>query len=91
MADEIAELKRRVSEVENANRNLRLRVEQMLSRKGGHVNGQVHVEGWIQFEEQTLTTTPSSGCVRVQAVDAGGVLQLVAYFPSGNVVVLGQE
>lgn len=91
MADRTAQLERRVSELESDVRRLRLRIEQMLSRKGGHVAGQVHVEGWLQLEEQTLSGTPSSGCVRIQAVDSGGILQLIAIFPTGHVEVLGQE
>lgn len=87
----LAELERRVSELEAQNKRLRQRMEQMLSRAGGHVSGQVHVEGWLQMETQSLASTPSSGNVRIQAVTSGGVLQLIAQFPSGHTEVLGQE
>jgi len=88
----LAALERRVSELESQNRNLRRRMERMLSRSGGHVKGQVHIEGWLQVESQSLASTPAADMVRIQAIEAGGgFLQLVAQFPTGHVEVLGQE
>jgi len=87
----IAALERRVSILETQNRNLRLRLEQMLSRKGGHVEGQVHLDGWIQFEEQASIGTPDPDLSRIGLLESGGVLQVVAVFPSGTIRVMAQE
>jgi len=87
----IIALERRVSTLETQNRKLRLRLEQMLSRKGGHVEGQVHIDGWIQFEEQASIGTPSSDLSRIGLVESGGVLQVIAVFPSGTIRVMAQE
>jgi len=87
----IAALERRVSTLETQNRNLRLRLEQMLSRKGGHVEGQVHLDGWIQFEEQASISTPDPDLSRIGLLESGGVLQVVAVFPSGTIRVMAQE
>ena len=87
----IIALERRVSTLETQNRQLRRRLEQMLSRKGGHVEGQVHLDGWIQFEEQASIGTPGLDLSRFGLVRSGGALQIVAVFPSGTIRVVAQE
>lgn len=84
-------LERRVSTLETQNRKLRLRLEQMLSRKGGHVEGQIHLDGWIQFEEQASIGTPAPDLSRIGLMESGGALQIVAVFPSGTIRVMAQE
>jgi len=86
----IAQLERRVGELEAQNQRLRLRMEKLLSRKGGHMEGQLHIDGWIQLEEQTSLATPTADA-RIGVIDSGGVRQLIVVFSTGTVTVLGQE
>jgi hypothetical protein len=89
---EILQIQRRISALENETRQLRLRLESMLSRSGGGVSGQIHLDGWIQFEEQEDDLdTPSENNVRLYVVREGGLLQVVAAFPSGNTVGVVQD
>jgi len=81
---------RRISELEAEMQRLRKRIEQMLSRKGGRVEGQVHLEGWLQFESQSQATDPSGGSVRLQVITTGSKLQLVAIYPSGLTEIISQ-
>lgn len=87
----ISALERQVGELKEETRRLRLRMEHMLSRKGGALEGQLHIDGWIQLVERSSITTPASDLVRICAFNSGGVLQLIAVFPSGKTEVLGQE
>lgn len=83
--------KRRISELEQEVRKLRRRMETMFSRKGGHIEGQVHIDGWIQLENRAMEAAPSANLARLQVITAGGHLQLIVRFPSGSVTVLGQD
>lgn len=87
----MANTERRISELEKEVRKLRLRMEKMLSRKGGHVEGQVHIDGWIQLENRVMEAAPNANLARLQVITAGGHLQLIVRFPSGSVTVLGQD
>lgn len=87
----ITVLERQVSELKNEVAGLRRRMENMLSRKGGQVSGQIHLEGWIQFEQVSMPSTPLADSVRVVGINSGGIFQLVAIFPSGTTSVLAQE
>jgi hypothetical protein len=87
----LAQVERRVSELEEQNRRLRKRMEQLLSRKGGHLEGQLHVDGWLQFEEQATIVTPATDLARLGIVDVGGVQQMVVMFSNGTIVPIAQE
>ena len=87
----LVQLERRVSELEVQNQRLRKRMELLLSRKGGLLEGQLHIDGWIQLEKQTAISTPTDELVRIGVLESGGAIQLLAIFSTGNVVVLGQE
>jgi hypothetical protein len=87
----VSDLERRVSELEAEVQRLNRRIESMLSRKGGHLQGQLHIDGWIQLEEIPISRRPQTNMARLQAVDAGGVLQVILRFPSGKIVMLGQD
>lgn len=87
----LAQVERRVSELEEQNRKLRRRMEQLLSRKGGHLEGQLHIDGWLQFEEQTTIVTPVTDLVRLGVLDVAGVQQMVVIFANGTIVPIAQE
>ena len=45
---------------------LRQRIEHMVGRKGGHIEGQIVMDGWIQWAEQSSApVTPAADRVRV--------------------------
>ena len=89
MNEKVRALERQVDELKNEVRQLKLRLEKVLSRKGGQVSGQIHLDGWVQFSEQTISA-PSDG-VRFGHVESGGVRQLIAIWPSGATDVIAQE
>jgi len=71
---------------------LRKRMECLLSQAGGHMEGQLSTEAWIQFEEvSTEPDAPASGKVRAYARNAGGVTQYVVKFDDGTVRVLATK
>ncbi len=85
-------LERQVSELKDEVARMSRRMEKMLSRKGGQVEGQIHLDGWMQFEQQGSTPSiPLADLVRVVGIDNGGIFQLIAIFPSGTTRVLAQE
>ena len=47
--------------------NLRDRFSLMLSRTGGHINGQVDLEGWLQLDERAAPAQPAAGFGRLYA------------------------
>lgn len=64
----------------------------MIGRRGGHIQGQLNIDGRLQLQTQTATIeAPAAGNVRIEARESGGVLQLVVIFPSGATKVLEQE
>lgn len=86
---EIEKLRGEVRELNNA---LRARIAAMLSRKGGYVEGQLHLGGWLQLTaNDSGAGAPASGRVRLEAVMSGGKETARLVFPSGKTVVLGQE
>lgn len=88
----VAVLERQVSELKSEVANLNRRIEKMLSRKGGQVEGQIHLDGWIQLEQQgSIPTTPTTDLVRIVGIDNGGIFQIVALFPNGTTYVIAQE
>lgn len=51
--------------------NLRDRFSLMLSRAGGHINGQVDLEGWLQLDERAAPSQPAADHGRLYAKSDG--------------------
>lgn len=86
------ETKRATDKLQQKIDDLFARIKGMLSRKGGHVEGQITLDGWLQLTSQaTEPTTPATDNARLYARESGGVLQVVLRLPSGKIVVLAQD
>ena len=84
---ELESLHQKIQKVGN---DLRTRIAAMLSRKGGHVEGQIAIDGHIQLMEQSSAPAAGTGA-RLYLIDDGGTLKLIAKFPNGSTATLGQE
>jgi len=82
---------RELDKIREELRDLRKRMDLLLSRYGGYVEGQISLAGVLQLVSQATADTPAADCVRLQSREVGGVLQVTLLFPSGKTVSLGQD
>lgn len=86
----ISSLERRITELSDELDAIKSQLGRMPSRTGGKVVGQLHIDGWTQFEEQESVSTPSAGMVRLVALSSGGAVALQAAFPDGHFIIIAQ-
>ncbi len=79
---EVDRLKKRIASLERS-------VAVAVTRGGGVVNGQLEIDGWLQFAQQASDpTTPRTDCARFFIGTHGGVTALKIVYDDGTTHVI---
>lgn len=67
------------------------RIERMLSRAGGNLEGPVTHESYIQLAAASAPDNPTTNNIKVYGRVVGGVLQMVAHYPDGTIDIISSN